>query len=104
MQNQTAEQTQRQQLQQLAKKGIAPNRAELIQQRLMQQALLDQSQNQMNQRQMQNMSQQVQQLPQEVQTSVRPIWRRQNIVRTERDAFGNIKQIQSGNDPRNFWN
>ena len=36
--------------------------------------------------------------------AVRPIWRRQNTQRYERDIFGNVKIIQGGNDPKNFWN
>ena len=36
--------------------------------------------------------------------TVRPIWRRQNTQRYERDIFGDVKVVQGGNDPKNFWN
>lgn len=105
LQEQRASGVQQQQLQQLAKRGVSPSQAQIIQQRMMQQRLLDANQNQMNQQQSNQVQMQQSRLPPpQVQTSIRPIWRRQNVVRTERDAFGNVKEILSGNDPRNFWN
>lgn len=103
-QAQKAEQAQAQQLQQMAKRGITPQQAAMIQMRQQQMVQQNNIQQMQPQVQMQNQNIQSRVPPQQVQTSVRPIWRRQNVIRTERDAFGNVKEIQSGNDPRNFWN
>jgi hypothetical protein len=98
-------------VQELAKRGIPPSQAQQIVDTRQLQSVGVQPQvpqqvieNQMRQRFIQQFQRPNQNQMQSVSNAVRPIWRRQNMVRVERDAFGNVKQINSGNDPRNFWN
>jgi len=119
LQQQKAQQVDQQAIQQLAKRGIPPEQAQQVVdtrqlrsigvQPQIQNGVVPMPQNEAIRRQlaMQEMMRQ-QQLPQQIQQgypskALRPIWRRQNVIRTETDAFGNVKQVQGGNDPRNFW-
>jgi len=119
---QQASQVDIQQIQQYAKRGIPPQQAtQIVNQRQFQSVgvptqiqngnVVPITQNEMLRRQLalqeiqrQQQFQQIQrQMPQQVinpSNAVRPIWRRQNQLRYERDAFGNVKQVQGGNDPR----
>lgn len=103
VQAQQADIVQQQQQQRFAKQGVPPQQIQnVVEQRMRQQFV---------QQQMQQRPTQPVQMPQQFQRpqgipsqAVRPIWRRYNVIREERDLFGNVKQINSGNDPRNFWN
>lgn len=113
LQEQRANQQDLQAVRQLAKRGIPPQQAQqIIDQRQLQSAGAQSEAVRQNMaleqmRQQQNVPQQVPQMPQQIQqqTSLpRPIWRRYNAQRYERDIFGNVKVVNGGNDPRNFWN
>jgi len=101
---QQAQISQNQQVQQLSKKGIPPSVAQqVIQQRVQQ---VSQPQNQLTQEQIRQLQVQrlMEQQNQNTSSAVRPIWRRQSVVRFETDIFGNRRPILQGNDPRSFWN
>ena len=109
---QISQQVDAQQLQQLAKRGIPPEQAkQIIDQRQLQsvgvQPQMSEFQRQqlilqqLRQQQMQTPSQQAFNRPSQ---AVIPIWRRQNVIRYERDIFGNVKAVEGGNNPKNFWN
>jgi len=90
LQQQRANQVDRQQIQQLAKRGIPPEQAKQI----------------VDVRQIRSV---VPQQPQQIQnppqsSAVRPIWRRKSVVNYEVDSMGNRRPILQGNDPRSFWN
>lgn len=107
-QSQQADQVQTQQQVRFARQGVAPNQIQqTVEQRMKQQFMMQQM------AQQRPMPQQFQQVPQQFRlqppqgvpsNAVRPIWRRYNMPRYERDIFGNPKVVQGGNDPRNFWN
>jgi len=116
-QQQKAQQVDQQVVQQLAKRGIPPEQAKQIVDTRQLQSVGVQPQVQngvvpmspemqrqlMLQAQMQNQPRPIQQSNYPSQ-AVRPIWRRQNMIRVETDMLGNKKEVLSGNDPRNFWN
>lgn len=96
-----------QQIQQLSKRGIPPEQAKQIVNLRQMQSVMPQQNNQQMPEELRRqiaMQQQIEKLNQQQPSSaVRPIWRRQNIIRYERDAFGRTKPILSGNNPANFW-
>jgi len=114
-----------QQVQELSKRGIPPSQAQqIVDARQLQSVGVQPQQFQQVQMQPQRIPTQIspemqrqlfiQQLQRQQQPqfqpqgvpfqAVRPIWRRQNTQRYERDIFGNVKVVQGGNDPKNFWN
>lgn len=110
VQEQQANQIDRQQISQLAKRGIPPEQAmQIVNARQMQSVQQPQlSQEQIRQLMIQKIQEQ-NQIPQQMREpiqsqAVRPIWRRQGTIRYERDIFGNIKVVEGGNNPKNFWN
>jgi len=109
-QMQRANQVDQQAIQQLAKRGIPPEQAkQIIDQRQLQSVGVQQPMSDFQRLQMlQQMQQQNRPIPQQLPNTypsqaVRPIWRRQSVVRKDWGLFGQ-KVVVQGNDPRSFWN